>query len=307
MGWIRVSDDFYDNDKFSEVGPLGVALHFAAIGFCNRNLTDGFFKKNKARLFLDFDGIGITTSQSDCFGVGVDGDDAVKLVIEWMMASELWHECGHGCEECHSREDGGEPGGDEYLIHDYLKFQFSRQEIEEKAEKARARKEAWKARQAAERSSEQRSERGKNGVRNAAGTLTEHDNPTPTPTPTKDSFFVPQNESLGGSPKPGTSPEPESTSAPRCARHPYGNPEDKNCRGCKRVKDAEKAQELQAEITEKAARTAAAERRRNCKLCGGSGWIDLPDDSGVIDCECKTPIPNLQLVHDATNQRRSAS
>lgn len=50
MGWIRVSDDFYDNDKFSEVGPLGVALHFAAMGFCNRNLTDGFFKRTR----LDF-------------------------------------------------------------------------------------------------------------------------------------------------------------------------------------------------------------------------------------------------------------
>jgi hypothetical protein len=125
MGWIRISDDFYDNDKLSDVGPLGVALYFASMGFCNRNLTDGFFKKSKARLFLDFDGIEITTVRGEFFAAGVEGESAAKLVIEWMVAADLWHEEDHSCDECHARDDGGKPASNEYLIHDYLEFQFS--------------------------------------------------------------------------------------------------------------------------------------------------------------------------------------
>jgi hypothetical protein len=34
-----------DNDKLGSAGPLGVALYFDTMGFCNRNLIDGFFPK----------------------------------------------------------------------------------------------------------------------------------------------------------------------------------------------------------------------------------------------------------------------
>lgn len=102
-----------------------------------------------------------------------------------------------------------------------------------------------------------------------------------------------------GSPWEGEPP------SPFCSNHPNGTP--RACTNCQRSREASERWESDKAAHEKALRVAAAERRRNCKPCGGTGWVDLPDGTGVTDCECKTSAPNLQLVHDATNQRRSAS
>jgi len=267
VGWIRVSDDFYDNDKLGLVGPLGVALYFAAMGFCNRKLSDGYFAKNKAKLLLDFDGIGVTTVQGELFGAGVDGEDAAKLVISWMVAADLWHESGHDCDECHSREDGGEPASNEYLIHDYLKFQPSKAEVEAKAEANRKRVEAWRE-----------GRKGGNDVGNGVGNAlrTEHVRDTPTPNPNPNNSLV----NFGGELTQVGEPPPRF-----CSRHPEGT--DHPCGACKRAREKHEAalQALQAD--ELARKRDAKARIESCTICGGTGQLECGDDA-VTRCECRS-------------------
>lgn len=270
MGWIKVTDDFYDNEKLCEVGPLGIALHFAAMGFCNRNLTDGFFKKGKARLLLDFDGIAITTATGECFTAGVDGDDAAKLVIGWMVAAGLWHEKGHDCDECHAREDGGEPGAREYLIHDYLEYQPARAEVEAKAEANRKRVEAFREARKLEKAAANGSgNAGSNAERNALRTANVQHTPNPTPNPST-SLLV----TSGGGVAEVDAREPRAP-RPHCARHEENH--DGPCRKCqaRRKWDEANVERVQADELDRK-RTAKAEAgrvTRECPRCDDDGWL----------------------------------
>lgn len=274
MGWIRVSDDFYDNDKLSDVGPLGIALHFAAMGFCNRNLTDGYFKKSRARLLLDFEGIGITTARNEMCAVGVDGDDATKLVIEWMVAADLWHEHGHDCDECHARSDGGEPARNEYLVHDYLEYQPSRSDVEAKAEANRERVRKF----AEKRRLEQDAAQAANALANALATeaLMEqlHDTPTPTPTPSSSSIETSRGRVAKGNARDGQAPRPH------CSKHEENH--DGPCIKCKRRREWDEHQTAQAEADELETRRRDRERRDNCPICRGTSWV--PDTEPAVKC-----------------------
>jgi hypothetical protein len=42
MPWVRIDDHFPDHPKVVQAGPLGIALHVAALCYCSRHLTDGF-------------------------------------------------------------------------------------------------------------------------------------------------------------------------------------------------------------------------------------------------------------------------
>lgn len=126
MAWVRQSDDFYDHPKLIEVGPLGIALFFGVIAFCNRNLTDGFIRVSKARTVLDFDGMHLPIV--DTGGVlEVDGDALPDGLVAAMIENGLWHQPGHACDACHARADGGEPKRGHVLVHDYFDFQASKE------------------------------------------------------------------------------------------------------------------------------------------------------------------------------------
>lgn len=270
MGWIRVSDDFCDNEKMIDVGPLGVALHHAALGFCNRNLTDGYFRKSKARLFLDFEGICITTARGELCGTAAEGDDAAALVIEWMVAADLWHEAGHDCVKCHSRDDGGEPSRGEFLVHDYFEFQPSKAEIEAKAEANRKRVEAWRAKNAAGKAATNEvSNNVGNGVGNAL--RTEHVQPTPNPTPTP---TVISNEITNGGGYVSAEGHQEPPS--RCPSH-VNHPNPPKCGACADARRAHQAWEDARQADELAARRQLREAADNCPICGGTNWIHGPD------------------------------
>lgn len=88
-----------------------------------------------------------------------------------------------------------------------------------------------------------------------------------------------------------------------CSKHPNGT--DRGCLPCQRSREQFQQWQVDNEARYQASRAAAAERRRSCKECDGSGWINLPDDSGVIDCSCKLPV-TLQLVHSDAKQGRAA-
>lgn len=295
MGWIRISDDFYDNEKLIDVGPLGMAMWFAAIGFCNRNLTDGYIRKSKAKSLLDFDGIGIQTGGNGLCGVGVDGDDAIRMVIDHIVTIGLWHGQGHDCDECHARTDGGEPIRSEYLIHDYLKFQPSKAEVEEKAEANRKRVEAWREARKAERAN------AGNDVRNALqdehvtpyvrdeyAESTNPPNPTPNPTPSSFSLVTSSGEGYVSNARASENPRPI------CPKHEE-NYEDGPCKPCERRRkwDEANADRLARDELERqrAKRATATQVLKDCPLCDDAGWT-LGTDGTPIEpaVKCKAHL-----------------
>ena len=118
MGWVRVDDEFYDHPKFEDAGPLGMALWIAALGYCNRKLTDGRIPKSVVRRLLDFDGISWNGRKADPVAV------ADHLVV------------------CGLFEEGP---GRSYVIHDYLDFQPSSAEVAKKREDNKVRIAEWRA------------------------------------------------------------------------------------------------------------------------------------------------------------------
>lgn len=123
MAWVKFTDDFYDNPKFAEVGPLGLALWSVGVAYCNRNLTDGFIPRSHARTLLDFEGISITTVDGELFRAGEDVD--ADMVIGWLIDATLWIAVKGG-----------------YEVNDYLEFQPSKDEVialREKRSKAGAK------------------------------------------------------------------------------------------------------------------------------------------------------------------------
>lgn len=111
MAWVKISDDFYDHFKFDEAGPLGLALWTVALAYANRNLTDGFIPRSKARTLLDYEGLSHESGHVGdlaTFGEDIDAD----YVINLLLAAGLWETTNGG-----------------YLIHDYLDFQPSADEV----------------------------------------------------------------------------------------------------------------------------------------------------------------------------------
>lgn len=133
MGWIRVSDDFYDNDKMLAAGTVGRDLYWHGMAFCNRNLTDGLVPRGRALALVDWTHAAILTGTYS----GVDGQDCGPIAVELVLTAGLWHEDGHDCPDC------VQPGPRHYVIHDYLKYQPSRAEVEAKAEANRERVRKW--------------------------------------------------------------------------------------------------------------------------------------------------------------------
>lgn len=110
MSWIKLDDQFAINDKVTSAGPLGLALHIAALCHCGRNLTDGFVRGAAVR--------GIAAM------VGIYQPEPVVAAL---VAAELWHEVAGG-----------------YAIHDYLDYNPSREQVEAKRKAAADRQRAWR-------------------------------------------------------------------------------------------------------------------------------------------------------------------
>jgi len=121
MGWVRISDDFYDHPKFAEVTPLSIALWLAGLAYCNRNLTNGYIPESAARRLVDFDGLAYEIGGTELTG-GME-DDCGPLALYDLLKVGLWHEDGHDCPKC------PQPGRRRLYVHDYLKYQPSAEEI----------------------------------------------------------------------------------------------------------------------------------------------------------------------------------
>lgn len=169
MAWVRIDDQFADHPKVAQAGPLAMALHVAALCYCNRHLTDGFIPRAVVKRLLDFEGIAWHSSHPDAvMGSGMD--------VEWghvvgdLVDADMWAEV-----------DGG------YRIHDYLEYQPSRAEQEQRREQRReAGRKGGKARAkriAKQDASEPSSKRSSKTEANS--------NPGPVPGPVPDEVQTP--------------------------------------------------------------------------------------------------------------------
>lgn len=121
VGWVRVDDSFYDHPKFGEAGPVGIALWITGLAWSNRNLTDGFIPRHRVNLLLSWEGVAWRMWMGDLFGGGEDVE--AELVAKHLVEVGLWEETDSG-----------------YQIHDYLEYQPSAEQVNERRQKDRTRK-----------------------------------------------------------------------------------------------------------------------------------------------------------------------
>lgn len=173
MGWVRVSDDFYDDPKFGDVGPLGMAMWIAGLAWCNRNLSDGYIPRSAVQRLLDFETVVETLGALEArngvtnAGRNVPRNKQFSFFVAENLAQEgLWE-----------TTEGG------FRIHQYLKYQRSAAQIKAASAANAARQRRF------------RQARKHNGVSNAGrnGGITGNPNPSSktlrtTPLPPTDSL-----------------------------------------------------------------------------------------------------------------------
>jgi hypothetical protein len=126
MTWAKLDDAILDNPKIIRVGPIGFALHVAAITWSARNLTDGFIPEAKSKQLLapnwcqasENDERDTIWELSATTGMhGFSGQEVIELIIKGLVEAGLWH------------EDFDERGNAGYRLHDYLEYNPSQKEV----------------------------------------------------------------------------------------------------------------------------------------------------------------------------------
>jgi hypothetical protein len=110
--WIKLDDGFATHPKILEAGILAQAIQVRAICYAHQNLTDGLIPFNAVPLLLTgLEHIGIETATSELAAFGMDAEE-----VDWpahMQTHGLWEVTERG-----------------YLIHNYLKWNPSKKQIE---------------------------------------------------------------------------------------------------------------------------------------------------------------------------------
>jgi hypothetical protein len=271
MGWIKVSDDFYDNSKLLAAGSIGRDMYWHAMGYCNRNLTDGLIPIARTAALVDYTGTAVIDGMAGC-----DGPACAPLAVERLLDADLWHEDGHDCPDC------VQPGPNHYVIHHFLEYQPSRAEVEAKRESVReARAEAGRAgglKSAQSRSSNAEANREANREANPKQNSSKSEAPNPNPNPfnplVKKGGEVALVDARDGTPRP------------HCSKHPNGNDKDVPCRGCGKVRQWDEANAANAQADELDAKRKAREASERCPTCAGTNWV--PDTEPAIRCNHET-------------------
>ena len=146
--WAKLDDAILDNPKIIAAGPLGFALHVAAIVWCARNLTDGLIPKRKVASLLDLPSLQVSETNKVRVLHSLTADDVASDLVRL----RLWHD----------RDD------EYYEVHDFLQYNRSRQQVLDARDRTRQRVE------------KHRKQDG-NVVTNAPVTL--HPVPVPVPVP----------------------------------------------------------------------------------------------------------------------------
>jgi len=121
MPWVRLDDQFADHPKVVQAGPLAGWLHICALTYCARYLTDGFIPQAIVPRLADFTGIGIVDVNGGHAAFG--HDVTVQELVDRLVDVGLWDVV-----------DGG------YMIHDYLDYNPSKEEVMAERDIARRRR-----------------------------------------------------------------------------------------------------------------------------------------------------------------------
>lgn len=148
MSWARLDDAILDNPKIIAAGPLGFALHVAAITWCARNLTDGLIPKRRVAQLLDLPSLQVSETTKVRVLHTLTPDDLAGDLVR----IGLWHD-----------------RGEQYELHDFLDYNLSRAEQQGKQAKTTTRVQRWRAK------------RSCNAVTNAP--VTQPPVPVPVPVP----------------------------------------------------------------------------------------------------------------------------
>lgn len=142
MPWVRIDDGFSEHPKWGNASAFEIQWFVFALCYCNRNLTDGFVPLGVANRLIHTD------------------DELPKEALPFNVLRSL-----EAAGIITPAERRGAPG---YLIHDYLKYQPSRREVEREKQHSKERKGRFLERQRNANGTEK--EREKNGVQNGVGT-----------------------------------------------------------------------------------------------------------------------------------------
>lgn len=124
MPWVKISDDFYDHPKLTELSALGIAAWITGLAYCNRNLTDGRIPKSFARRCVNTDGLAILED-----GRHRATPAGASHAIKELLDARLWFDEG----SC-------------YVVHDYLDYQPSAADVR-RGQAAKAERQArWRSR-----------------------------------------------------------------------------------------------------------------------------------------------------------------
>lgn len=258
-----MSDDFYDNEKMLMAGSIGRDLYWHAIAYCNRNLTDGLVSRGKALSLVDFTQAAWLTGNMS----GVDGAECAPYAVAALLDARLWHENGHDCPDC------VQPGARHYVVHDYLKYQLSRDEIESRSEQAKERQRRYREARDAQRNASPdalvtrdvtRDKRKKPRVINGL--------PQPQPQPQEKTLVETQVCVV-------TKADAQaSDGTPGCSLHPNGT--DTPCGACCRKRQRAESERAKIEQDDVAAKRNSKARRESCIRCGGTNTYE--DENGNV-------------------------
>jgi hypothetical protein len=187
MSWAKLDDQYPDHPKIIEVGPLGMALHTAAICYCARYLTNGFIPTAMISRLISLDNIFIIDSNSVSHAV------SHKEITEALVKVNLLETV---------------PGG--YMLHDYLIYNPSGAEVKRIRDENAKRQAEWRK--------EHREDNGKfgdipvsNDDSNALYNTAPSPSPSPSPIPVSVPAPVPLNQEAAFTAEPYPSDEKNSS------------------------------------------------------------------------------------------------
>lgn len=106
MTWIKVETTIRSHPKFLRIGPEACWLYVCGVMYCQDNLTDGFIPREQVGLLYPF--------------------PRTSRLVRVLLWAQLWQQT-----------EQPSPG---YLIHDYLQWNMSREQVLKQRQQDAARK-----------------------------------------------------------------------------------------------------------------------------------------------------------------------
>jgi hypothetical protein len=226
MTWVKLDDQFPINRKVGALPDAAFRLHVEAICWCARNRTNG------------------VVSREDLPQVTRIGKPA--RLVAMLVQRGLWHEPNHSCPSTGCAQGGK----NEWVIHDYLAYNPSKDQVERERSQNAERQRRWR---------EQRKPEDNASSNGVTDTVTNAAPSRPVPSPTGGlSSSSTHDRARAGTEPPSKCPDHEHLAdPPPCGR----------CAGLRRARD-------EADVARRARIAAAPQCRRhrgqpadNCAPC----------------------------------------